>query len=154
MIVDLDAHQGNGHETDFRLQQNVYIMDVYNKAVYPNDKDAKAFIDRKIELNPFTNDSEYLELVEENLEIALHDFHPDIIVYNAGTDILEGDRLGRLSISPKGIIRRDQIVFMKARERRVPIVMLTSGGYLRSTAQIIAESIINLYDLGLIDGPK
>jgi histone deacetylase 11 len=39
---------------------------------------------------------------------------------------------------------------MKARERRVPIVMLTSGGYLKKTARIIADSIQNLYDLGLI----
>ena len=45
------------------------------------------------------------------------------------------------------------MVFMKARERRVPIVMLTSGGYQRCTAQIIAESILNLHTLGLICGP-
>jgi histone deacetylase 11 len=33
------------------------------------------------------------------LEEALREFHPDILVYNAGTDVLEGDRLGLLSIS-------------------------------------------------------
>ena len=50
----------------------------------------------------------------------------------------------------QGIIRRDELVFMKARERRVPIVMLTSGGYLKQTARIIADSIKNLYEIGLI----
>lgn len=39
---------------------------------------------------------------------------------------------------------------MKARERAVPIVMLTSGGYLKESAKIIADSIVNLHDLGLI----
>jgi len=34
-----------------------------------------------------------------NLELALAEFEPDIVVYNAGTDILEGDPLGVLSIS-------------------------------------------------------
>lgn len=34
-----------------------------------------------------------------NLDKSLASFHPDIIVYNAGTDILEGDSLGLLSIS-------------------------------------------------------
>lgn len=52
----------------------------------------------------------------------------------------------------QGIINRDKIVFMKARERRIPIVMLTSGGYLKCTAKIIADSILNLAALGLI-GP-
>ncbi|XP_026273516.2 histone deacetylase 11 isoform X2 [Frankliniella occidentalis] len=154
MIVDLDAHQGNGHERDFCHEQNVYVMDVYNNRIYPKDHEAKRGIKRKIEIDPFTSDYEYLELVEMNLEAAFQEFRPDILVYNAGTDILEGDRLGLLSISPSGIIRRDQIVFMKARERRIPIVMLTSGGYQRCTARIIAESIINLHDIGLINGPK
>lgn len=43
---------------------------------------------------------------------------------------------------------------MKARERRIPIVMLTSGGYLKSTARIIADSILNLHDQGLISLPR
>lgn len=53
----------------------------------------------------------------------------------------------------QGVIRRDQLVFMKARERRVPIVMLTSGGYKPMTARLVADSIINLHDIGLITGP-
>ena len=36
-----------------------------------------------------------------NVEGALNEFTPDIIVYNAGTDILDGDPLGTLSISPQ-----------------------------------------------------
>ena len=41
MIVDLDAHQGNGHERDFMHDENVYIMDVYNREIYPHDGFAK-----------------------------------------------------------------------------------------------------------------
>jgi histone deacetylase 11 len=37
--------------------------------------------------------------VIRNLEEALREFHPDILVYNAGTDVLDGDRLGLLAIS-------------------------------------------------------
>ena len=50
----------------------------------------------------------------------------------------------------QGIIERDQIVFQKARTRGIPIVMVTSGGYQRSTARIIADSILNLRTLSLI----
>jgi histone deacetylase 11 len=34
-----------------------------------------------------------------NLEESLREFHPDILVYNAGTDVLDGDTLGLLAIS-------------------------------------------------------
>ena len=31
MIIDLDAHQGNGHETDFlNDKETVYIVDFFN----------------------------------------------------------------------------------------------------------------------------
>ena len=41
MIVDFDAHQGNGHERDFISDERVYIMDMYNRWIYPNDRQAK-----------------------------------------------------------------------------------------------------------------
>lgn len=150
MIVDLDAHQGNGHERDFMKDERVYIMDVYNKAIYPGDSYAKRAIKRKVELLPMTKDAEYLEKVSIHLEGALNEFHPGIIVYNAGTDILERDPLGCLLISPEGIIKRDEIVFQKARERNIPIMMVTSGGYQRCTSRVIADSILNLYNKGYL----
>lgn len=58
-------------------------------------------IRRKVELEWATEDDEYLTKVERNLEKALQEHRPDVVVYNAGTDVLEGDRLGGLSISPQ-----------------------------------------------------
>ncbi|XP_045847410.1 histone deacetylase 11 isoform X3 [Meles meles] len=149
-IVDLDAHQGNGHERDFMGDKRVYIMDVYNRHIYPGDRFAKQAIRRKVELEWGTEDDEYLDKVERNLQKALQEHLPDVVVYNAGTDILEGDRLGGLSISPQGIVKRDELVFRVVRGRQVPILMVTSGGYQKRTARIIADSILNLYSLGLI----
>lgn len=51
----------------------------------------------------------------------------------------------------QGIIERDEIVFRKVTHRQVPIVMLTSGGYQRSTAAVIADSIWNLSKKSLIN---
>ncbi|XP_070261987.1 histone deacetylase 11 isoform X4 [Myotis yumanensis] len=147
------AIKGNGHERDFMGDQRVYIMDVYNRHIYPGDRFAKQAIRRKVELEWGTEDDEYLDKVERNLKRALQEHAPDVMVYNAGTDILEGDRLGGLSISPQGIVKRDELVFRVARRCQVPILMVTSGGYQKRTARIIADSILNLYDLGLI-GPE
>ncbi|XP_067611705.1 histone deacetylase 11 isoform X1 [Pseudorca crassidens] len=152
-IVDLDAHQGNGHERDFMGDKRVYIMDVYNRHIYPGDRFAKQAIRRKVELEWGTEDDEYLRKVERNLEKALQEHQPDVVVYNAGTDVLEGDRLGGLSISPQGVVKRDELVFRLVRGHQVPILMVTSGGYQKRTARIIADSILNLYGQGLI-GPQ
>ncbi|XP_008782555.2 histone deacetylase 2 isoform X3 [Phoenix dactylifera] len=119
MIIDLDAHQGNGHEIDFSDDRRVYILDIYNSGIYPF--------------------------------VAGNNFNPELVVYNAGTDILDGDPLGRLKVSPEGVSIRDEKVFRFARERNVPLLMLTSGGYMKSSAQVIADSIINLSGKKLID---
>ncbi|XP_072928261.1 histone deacetylase 11 isoform X1 [Hemitrygon akajei] len=151
MIIDLDAHQGNGHERDFMDDNRVYIMDVFNRYIYPGDGFAKRAIKWKIELEWDTEDSEYLQKVKTHVAKALNEVTPDIIVYNAGTDILDGDQLGGLAVSPQGIIKRDEAIFEAARKYKIPILMVTSGGYQRSTARIIADSILNLHRLQLID---
>lgn len=50
----------------------------------------------------------------------------------------------------QGIIERDRLVFSHVRSRNIPIMMVTSGGYQRSTARIIADSVLNLKKQGLI----
>ncbi|XP_035442927.1 histone deacetylase 11 [Spodoptera frugiperda] len=152
MIVDLDAHQGNGYERDFLGVPEVYIMDMYNKHIYPNDKEAKRAIRKKVELGNKVEDMEYMLKLRQNLKEALKEFKPDILIYNAGTDILDSDPLGHLRISEFGIVKRDEFVFEMCKARSIPIVMLTSGGYLRKTAKIIADSIMNLHRKGLIQG--
>ncbi|XP_021907691.1 histone deacetylase 2 isoform X1 [Carica papaya] len=127
MIIDLDAHQGNGHEMDFASDRRVYILDMYNPDIYPFDYEARRYIDQKVEVVSGTTTDEYLRRLDEALEVAASRFDPELVVYNAGTDILDGDPLGRLKISPDGIICRDEKVFRFAREKNIPLVMLTSG---------------------------
>ena len=76
---------------------------------------------------------------------AFREFKPDFVIYNAGTDCMCGDPLGRLNITEDGIIARDELVFRHCyQDKKVPIVMLLSGGYQISNAPVIAESIRNL----------
>ena len=48
---------------------------------------------------------------------------------------------------------RDELVFKYTRERNIPVVMVTSGGYQRNNAEVIARSILNLNEKKLIPGP-
>lgn len=147
MIIDLDAHQGNGHELDFKdNKDSVYIFDIYNKQIYPNDIEAKQGISLGIPVTINIEDEEYLQKLKDGLDKAFTEFKPDLIVYNAGTDCLEWDPLGRMALSEKGIIARDEMVFEKAKSLNIPITMVLSGGYQENNADIISRSIINLFN--------
>ncbi|XP_071692752.1 histone deacetylase 2 isoform X2 [Rutidosis leptorrhynchoides] len=150
MIIDLDAHQGNGHETDFSDDRRVYILDMYNPYIYPLDYEARRYIDQRVEVPSGTTTEEYLVKLDEALQVAGNAFNPELVIYNAGTDILDGDPLGRLKVSPDGVSIRDEKVFRFARDKNIPLVMLTSGGYMKSSARVIADSIINLSNKSLI----
>lgn len=70
----------------------------YNAATYPLDTLAKRGADIRMELQPGTCDDEYLARLHEALagaEAALEGAPPHLIIYNAGTDVLDGDPLGR-----------------------------------------------------------
>ena len=57
MIVDLDAHQGNGHERDFIGDKDTSIVDVYHHGIYPGDQVARTAIDMDIKITPSTTDA-------------------------------------------------------------------------------------------------
>jgi histone deacetylase 11 len=123
----------------------LFIIDFYNPYIYPADRFAKEAINYPVHIVPETTDSEYLQKLEEALTICIPDFRPDLIIYNAGTDCMIGDPLGNLSISPQGIISRDECIFKHAMNNRIPVVMMLSGGYQYSNAPVIADSIENLF---------
>ncbi len=165
MIIDLDVHMGNGHEYDFGNDPEVFILDMFNRDVWPQPHDtlkekhdlrnrvkvASLGIDERIEIRNGYQDQEYLSDLGRGLESAFSRFAPDLILYNSGTDILSGDPLGLANISPAGVIQRDQLVFEAARSRGIPITMLLSGGYQKTNAAVVADSIENLFRKGLIE---
>ena len=144
MIIDLDAHQGNGHEDFFKAEDRVAIFDIYNSEIYPHDYAARTRIDYNYPVASGIADEEYLKLLSEKLPAALDESKPNFIIYNAGSDIFEEDPLGRMKISAQGISKRDELVFKFARERNIPILMVLSGGDTKKSAGIIGKSIENI----------
>ena len=124
----------------------ISIFDVYNDEVYPDDIEAKKYIDYDFPVLNYTGDSVYLNLLEEMLPPAIKRSKPDFIIYNAGNDVFKGDLLGKMSLSKEGIIKRDEMVFQYAREKKIPVLMLLSGGYSKKSAEISSESIANILE--------
>ena len=144
MVVDLDAHQGNGHEAILGPDKRVTIFDIYSKKATPRREHVKKYIDFHHPVNAGIKDEEYLKIIRSDLAQAIDVTKPDLIIYNAGTDILSSDPLCDMDISENGIEKRDAMVFAQALSRKIPIAMVLSGGYTKESAGIISRSIEHL----------
>jgi histone deacetylase 11 len=123
-------------------------MDVYNSDIYPGDDVARPAIDIELRVGCGIGDERYLRVVRRGLKLAgqIHRNTPvQFVLYNAGTDILDGDPLGRMCVSGEGIRQRDQLVFEFCLSRKIPVCMVLSGGYQPASAGVIAGSIRNLF---------
>lgn len=49
-----------------------------------------------------------------------------------------------MSITPQGVVQRDEAVWQLARRLRAPILMLLSGGYTRASAGVIVDSLTSI----------
>jgi histone deacetylase 11 len=140
-IIDLDAHRGNGVWDLCGADPAVRVFDVYNFQVYPGlfpgSIDDFPF---QIPVKARTTDDAYLGIVREELPVFLDSMaRPRLAIYNAGTDILAGDPVGHLAVSAEGVVARDDAVLRALLERKIPTVIVTSGGYAAQSHELIAK---------------
>jgi acetoin utilization deacetylase AcuC-like enzyme len=124
-IVDLDVHHGNGTAFIFERDPGVFTFSMHQELNYPFFKPRG---DLDIGLEDGTGDERYLEALAGALpRVFAHG--PEIVIYLAGADPFEGDRLGGLKLTKPGLAARDRLVFAAARAAGVPIVTVLAGGY-------------------------
>lgn len=193
LVVDFDAHSGNGINywlgQNQQYQHKVVIFDVCNAQAFPlvetvdtnNNKLCDEFAGKytryyrpigkqggMINGNSFAQniyDDLYLNTIKE-LEEIIGKENPTLIIYNAGTDILEGDTAGDMYVTAQGVIERDEYVFTIAKKNNIPVVMTLAGGYKRKgkgyvsfeetsekagSTEVVIESIKNLVKRGFIN---
>jgi acetoin utilization deacetylase AcuC-like enzyme len=125
-VVDLDVHQGNGTASIFRNDASVFTLSLHGAKNFPFRKEAG---DLDVELPDGCGDEEYLQALEGALGELERRFDPGLVIYLAGADPFEGDRLGRLKLSYDGLEARDRRVFDWAWQRRIPLAFAMAGGY-------------------------
>ena len=125
-VIDLDVHQGNGTASIFANDASVFTLSIHGEKNFPFRKEAS---DLDIELPDGCQDTAYLEALDHALDELDRRFQPGLILYLAGADPFEGDRLGRLSVSFDGLQTRDCRVFDWAYQRRIPLAFCMAGGY-------------------------
>ncbi|MFM7523097.1 MAG: histone deacetylase [Betaproteobacteria bacterium] len=126
VIIDLDVHQGDGTASILANDDSVFTLSLHAQNNYPFDKSRS---DLDIALPDGTDDRHYLQQLDHALRMLFDRFDPQLIIYLAGADPFEGDRLGRLSLSVDGLAQRDRAVLNAARARQLPVAIAMAGGY-------------------------
>ncbi len=134
-IIDLDVHQGNGTAAILAGDDSIFTLSLHGRNNYPFQKERS---DLDIALADGTGDVGYLAALDQALGDLFSRFAPQLIIYLAGADPHEGDRLGRLKLTLAGLGQRDDRVFSAARERGIAVAVTMAGGYGRCIADSVA----------------
>jgi acetoin utilization deacetylase AcuC-like enzyme len=134
LICDLDVHQGNGTASILANDPSIFTFSMHGERNYPVRKEKS---DCDIELPDGTTDETYLATLRDTLPQLIDEFKPQAMIYLAGADPFEGDRLGRLKLTKAGLKARDEFVLQTACEKHIPIAITMAGGYAHDVADIV-----------------
>ncbi len=126
LVVDVDVHQGNGTAAIFAHDPSVYTLSIHQFNNYPAVKPPSTV---DIHLEDDTGDEAYMDRLRGPVETALDEFRPELLMYVAGSDPYEHDKLGGLSLTMNGLFERDLMVMEAAFSRNVPVCVTLAGGY-------------------------
>lgn len=135
-VIDLDVHQGNGTAHIFKGDDSVFTLSLHGDKNFPFRKECS---DLDVPLTDGCGDADYLMALERALDELGNRFNPGLVIYLAGADPFEGDRLGRLKLSVDGLEARDRRVFDWCFARHIPLAFVMAGGYgvkIEETVQI------------------
>eukprot|EP00525_Craspedostauros_australis_P002040 CAMPEP_0198124410 /NCGR_PEP_ID=MMETSP1442-20131203/39831_1 /TAXON_ID= /ORGANISM="Craspedostauros australis, Strain CCMP3328" /LENGTH=435 /DNA_ID=CAMNT_0043783795 /DNA_START=416 /DNA_END=1724 /DNA_ORIENTATION=+ len=135
LVVDCDVHQGDGTAKfstqwkdgdDDALKDRLFTLSMHCASNYPR---LKAHSTYDIGLHDGCTDDEYMEALTTNVERAITEVRPDFVFYDAGVDVYEHDKLGRLKVSESGIRQRDRWVLDRCVSSGIPVAAVVGGGY-------------------------
>jgi len=139
LIIDTDAHHGNGNAYTFMENKQVKILDIYNAGIYPTSNYTRDRVDFPVPLSPGTDGQTYLQRYSEALEKLDNDYRLAFVI--AGTDTLLSDKLGGLCLSIDDVAEREKLTLQALNQRSIPTVMLGGGGYSKDSAKSVIRAI-------------
>jgi acetoin utilization deacetylase AcuC-like enzyme len=139
-VIDLDVHQGDGTAEIFAHDDDVFTLSIHCQSNFPFRKQVSKL---DVALPDKVEDTQYLETLESVLP-QIFAFKPEVIFYQSGVDGLLTDVLGRLSLTPEGLIERDRMVMRAVRSSGIPLVLTSGGGYSKPI-ELSAEAHANTY---------
>ena len=132
-VVDCDVHHGNGTAAIFAHDPAVFTFSIHQQHNYPAHKPASSL---DIGLEDGAGDARYLAALRGALPQVIGS-RPDLLVYVAGADPFEKDRLGALALTKEGLAERDEEVVAAAHAAGIPLALVLAGGYAADVADTV-----------------
>jgi acetoin utilization protein AcuC len=135
--IDVDAHHGDGVQWIHYDDPNVLTISLHETGRYLFPGTGFTFelgrgdglgYSLNVPLEPFTENSSYLEALERVLEPSLRWFKPDVIVLQAGADAHQFDPLADLALTVPGFERVFALVSSLADAHAGGRIVATGGG--------------------------
>jgi len=142
LIIDCDVHQGDGTANICKNDNNIFTCSIHASNNFPT---VKVKSDFDIALDDNISESNYLKKVQSALNICSVEIKPDLVLYDAGVDIHKNDKLGRLNITSKYILKRDLEVLKFFRKKDVPIATVIGGGYSNDNFELAERHSLIFY---------
>lgn len=134
MIVDCDVHHGDGTAALAADHPDIVTFSVHCEKNFPSRKPPS---DLDLPLPTGTGDQDYLSAFLPLLDLALAQYRPDMVIYDAGVDVHQADALGYLALSTEGIYQRDSGVLSRCAKHDIPVAALIGGGYHDSHTSLV-----------------
>ena len=147
LIVDCDVHQGDGTAALTAGRHDVSTYSIHAEKNFPVRK-ARSTLD--VALPDGVGDAAYFAALAETLVPMIDEEAPDLILYQAGVDPFEGDRLGRLALTAEGLVARDRFIATLARNRRIPLASALGGGYGTDAMEVSRRHVASILALGAV----
>jgi acetoin utilization protein AcuC len=139
MIIDYDVHFGNGTSDIYYEDPNVLFISIHQdpRTIYPGT----GFIEQigrgsgegynvNVPLPPGTGNETYLHVLNEIFVPLAHEFKPDIIVGNGGSDSHFADMLGSLGLTVQGFFKVSRTIVETAEKVcQGRVVLMPGSGY-------------------------
>ncbi|CAN5336596.1 histone deacetylase [soil metagenome] len=134
LVVDLDVHHGDGSAELCAGDDSIFTFSMHAARIYPANKPPS---DLDVGLQAGSSDADYLDQLARHLPQAILRSHADAVLYLAGADPWEGDRLGSLRLTKPGLAERDRQVFQACRQAGLPVATVMAGGYAPAVQDIV-----------------
>lgn len=109
LILDTDAHAGNGTSQAFYSNPKVLLVDIHQKYIYPGtgheneigENDGKGFT-VNVPMPAYASDEAYRLAFDEIVLPLAQEFNPEFVIRNGGSDPHANDELTQLGLTLEG----------------------------------------------------
>lgn len=144
LVVDTDAHQGNGTARIFQDDPRVFTYSIHVGPNYPSRKEVSTL---DVPLPRFAPASAFLGALDATLAGVFDRARPELVFWIAGADPHVDDRFGQMLLDDAAMASRDIRVLDTLQQAGAPVVVLYGGGYNRTpgkTARLHAETVLRV----------